>query len=455
VRRFSIRLRLSLAFALAMAIVLTAVGWLLYVRLGESLTEQLDHSLEVQAETLAAVVMQRGLDVTDRNLTGSDERFAQVLRSDGSVLASSRSVAGEPVATRSEVARARDRSELFLIHDNLAALDGESGRLLLRPVDVQGGKLVLLVGASLEDRGDALEGLLAQLFVVGPLALLAASTAGYFLAAAALRPVEAMRRRAAEVSSDQPGQRLPLPNANDEVRRLGETLNAMLERLEAGLARERRFVADASHELRTPLALLKTELELALRRPRSSDELEEALRSAAEEVDRLTRLAEDLLVLAQVDEGKLPLGPTRLSVSEVLNAVAHRFEARAAALGRALEVRVTGEDAILADRLRLEQALGNVVDNALRHGDGSITLEAETRDDCIELRVRDEGSGFPRDFMPRAFDRFTRAEEARSGGGAGLGLAIVDAVARAHGGLAHVANGPGGGAVVCLSVPLA
>ncbi len=153
---------------------------------------------------------------------------------------------------------------------------------------------------ALGDRDEVLASLLGLMLVVGPVALLLAAFAGYRLAGAALRPVESMRREAAEISSETSGRRLPVPEARDEVRRLGETLNEMLERLDEGLLRERRFVADAGHELRTPLALLRTELELALRRPRSPEELEAAIRSATEEVERLIRLAEALLVAGQL-----------------------------------------------------------------------------------------------------------------------------------------------------------
>jgi two-component system, OmpR family, sensor kinase len=314
---------------------------------------------------------------------------------------------------------------------------------------------VLVVGASLEDREEALEGLVAELFVVGPLALLLSSLAGYVLAGAALRPVEAMRRRAAEISTERPGRRLPLPRARDEIHRLGATLNAMLARLEAAFARERRFVADASHELRTPLALLRTELELALRRPRSAKDLEQALRSAAEEVDRLSTLAEDLLVLARADEGALPLRRSSIEAGELLDSVARRFALRAADEGRALDVDAPGDTPLEADRLRLEQALGNLVDNALRYGAGTIRLDARTHDGRVELRVGDEGPGFPPEFLPRAFERFTRADEARGRGAAGLGLAIVDAIARAHGGTAQAANkAAGAGALVWLTLPV-
>ncbi len=298
---------------------------------------------------------------------------------------------------------------------------------------------------ALGDRDEVLASLLALMLVLGPLALLLAGLAGYRLAGAALRPVESMRREAAEISAETSGRRLPVPEAQDEVRRLGETLNEMLERLDEGLLRERRFVADAGHELRTPLSLLLTELELALRRPRSEEELQAAIRSATEEVERLIRLAEALLVLDRSGEGTLRRD--EIDAHELLAAVARRFAARAEVEGRSLEVAASGR--FDGDRDRLEQALGGLVDNALTHGLGTVRLEAERKDDKIVLRVSDEGPGFPDDFVARAFERLSRADEARTSGGAGLGLAIVKAVAEAHGGRAEA-----GGATVTIVVPL-
>jgi two-component system, OmpR family, sensor kinase len=429
VSRLPIRLRLTLAFAVAMAIVLAAVGALLYVRLGDALAEQLDESLGLRAQALAG---------GGALAAGDDEAVAQRLGPDGAPTESSPGLA-EPLVTPEEAARAQEG--LYFV---TREVDGEPMRLLVTPT--------LVVGASLEDREEALDELLAQLLVVGPLALLLASGAGYVLATSALRPVEAMRREAAEISGDAAGRRLPLPRARDELRRLGETLNAMLERLQESLARERRFVADASHELRTPLALLQTELELALRHKRTPGELEEALHSAKDEVDRLARLAEDLLVLARLDEGQLPLRIEQVSAPDLLDAVARRFDGRATAEGRRLAVEA---DAISleGDRLRLEQALGNLVDNALRYGAGTVRLEAARHDGDVELRVADEGEGFAPELLPVAFDRFTRRDEARSDGAAGLGLAIVDAVAQAHGGRTRVEIAPDGGAVVVLALP--
>jgi signal transduction histidine kinase len=238
------------------------------------------------------------------------------------------------------------------------------------------------------------------------------------------------------------------------VARLAETLNEMLARLEAGLDRERRFVADASHELRTPLALLQTELELALRRPRSAPELERALRSAAAETDRLARLADNLLVLARADEGRVALHRAPVLVGALLDEVAGRFAPRAREAGRTIEVDAPADLLVVADAHRVEQAVGNLVANALEHGRGAIRLEARGPDGRVELHVVDEGPGFPPAFLPRAFERFSRADEARSGEGAGLGLAIAETIAAAHGGRAGAANREGAGADVWLSLPL-
>jgi signal transduction histidine kinase len=304
-----------------------------------------------------------------------------------------------------------------------------------------------------QKRSESLEDLLQLLLLSGPVALLLASFAAYWVAAAALRPVEAMRARAATISAAEPGERLPVPPSHDEVARLGTTLNEMLERLGEALEHERTFVADASHELRTPLAILRTELDLALAEGRSPRELRAALASAAEETDRLTQLAEDLLTIAQTERGELPLRLERIELREVLEGVRRRFARRAEEAGRTIVVDGPPLE-IRADRLRIAQAVGSVVDNALRYGAGEVSVSlGAAADDTVEIRVRDHGPGFPPDFLPRAFERFSRPSASRSDGGSGLGLAIVRTVARAHGGEAGAANAEDGGAEVRLSLP--
>jgi signal transduction histidine kinase len=321
-------------------------------------------------------------------------------------------------------------------------------RLLATPVVAQGQHVVIVVGSSLEQRAAALADLRTQLLVGGPIALLLASIAGYLLAAAALRPVERMSEQAATVSAASAGRRLPVPAADDEISRLGRRLNEMLARLESALERERTLVSNASHELRTPLALIKAEIELALERPQSAPALAAALRSAGEETDRLSQLADDLLLLARVDSGALPLRRSSVSVPDLLDTIATRFRRRATDVGRRIEVSAPAGLVVLADRRRLEQTLANLVENALRHGSGTVTLRGETNDGVLALAVIDEGAGFPAGFTEHAFERFSRADGSQAG--AGLGLAIVSAIAQAHGGKASASNAPAG---VTLSLP--
>jgi two-component system OmpR family sensor kinase len=425
-RGLPVRIRLTLAFAVAMAVVLAVLGLFLYVRFRDALDEQLDQSLRTRAQ--AAALLDPGRRI------GDDESFVQVFgRNDAGLL------------TREEIERAR-RESYFVEREQVPGLD--EGPIRLFVTEANGG--VVVAGAPLDDRDEAVSALLTQLAIAGPIALLLASLAGYALAGAALRPVEAMRQRAQEISARVDGDRLPEPEGDDEIARLARTLNEMLARLEAGLERERRFVAEASHELRTPLASLKAELELALRRPRSTGELRDAVASAAEETDRLAALAEDLLVLARWDEGQLQVDRRPIRVRELLESVARRFATRAEEAGLGVEVHAPEALAGSGDRALLEQAVGNLVDNALRYGAGAVRLEASADYGSLSFVVTDDGEGFEPDFLPRAFERFSRADGARAPGSSGLGLAIVQAIARAHGGTATAGNGD---ARVALTFP--
>ena len=450
--RLPVRLRLVLASALAMAALLAAAGGFVYHRLDVDLSAALDRELRQRAQDLAVGLRpDRSLDdLAGVGLVEHGESFAQVLGGDGRVVASTRSLGGAPLLGRAEFDRAR-RAPLFLDRPAVPGLD-EPARLLATPMFYADRPAVLVVGGTGQSRLDALASLRTQLLLGGPLTLLVAVAGAYLLAGAALRPVEAMRRRAAGITAGEPGRRLPLPVGDDEVARLGATLNDMLARLEAGMERERSFAADASHELRTPLALLRTELELALRRPRSAAELRHTIASAVQDTDRLTRLAEDLLLIARADQGRLPVHREPVDARDVLDRVTGEFEA--AAPGRVVRTPRDGGSPILSgDPQRLDQALRNLVDNALRHGAGPVRLSLLDSPAAVELHVTDDGPGFGPRYLPHAFERFSRADVGRSGGGAGLGLSIVDAIARAHGGTAHAADRPEGGADVWLVLP--
>jgi two-component system OmpR family sensor kinase len=431
-----------------MAVVLVAVGLFVYSRVGADLEAALDTSLRTRADDLAATTAGAGGASPDRDrLVERDESLTQVIGPDGTVQYGSPGLGRSPVLNGEELARAR-RGPVFIDRDAVSGFD-EHLRLLARPAEGR----VVVVGATREDREEALSSLGNVLLVGGPVALLLAALAAYGVATAALRPVNAMRGEAGEISRLGSGRRLPVPPGGDELAQLGDTLNEMLERLERSAERERGFVASASHELRTPLALLKSELELALREGRTPEELRAAVSSAASESDRLVQLAEDLLVLARADEGRLPVRPEPLDAGDLLATTARRFEARAAESGRELRVEASDGLALRADRLRAEQALANLVDNALRHGEGAVELVAEPADGGVRLHVLDRGPGLDSALNGRAFERFTRGDRARSRGGTGLGLARVDAIARSHGRRAGVGERDGGGADAWIELP--
>ena len=435
-KRLPIRARVTAAFAAAMVVVLAGTAFLVYARLRDDLNHAMNASLAARADAVSALVRPGGrTPAEDRPALAGDreEVFAHVLAADGRVTP----VLGAPRGSVLSPALARTAArERLVVERHVRGMEGRV-RVLARPLRGAPG-LVVIVGQSLDDRDETLTALLGSFAVGGPIAVLLASMLGYAVASGALRPVEAMRRRAAAVSLTSDDGLLPLPQAHDEVRRLGETLNAMIARLRRSLERERRFLADASHELRTPIAVLKTELETLLRRGGHPPEVQEGLLAAATEADELARLAEDLLVLARASEGGLTVRPERLDASTLLDDARVRFDSSAAAQGRRITVDVPAGVTVDADPPRIRQALGNLLHNALRHGAGEVSLSARATSGGAEIDVADEGSGFGDDFAARAFERFARGDGARTRGGAGLGLAIVRAVAEAHGGRAEI-----------------
>ena len=438
-KRLPIRLRLTAAFAVAMLLVLVGAALFVYLRLKADLDESVNEGLKTRAA--AIVKSEAGGHLPSAGAGGgqAEESFNLVLGSGGRVVDATGGVR-QQVLSASEFQRAA-RGPITLERP-LAGIEGTT-RVLAQPVHGRSVASVVVVGQSLDDRNVALNGLVTSFLVGGSVAIVLASLLGYALASAGFAPIEAMRRRAAEVSLTHEDERLPLPVAHDEVRRLGETLNDMLDRLRRSFDRERRFVADASHELRTPVAVVKTELEGALRTGDYGPEVRASLVAAIEECDHLAQLAEDLLVIARAGEGELPVRRESLPVREVLDGVRERFADRARERGRTVRVDVPNGLRVSADALRLNQALGNLVDNALRYGEGEIVLGARGSSGGVEFDTSDEGAGFDPDIADRAFERFARGDGARTRGGTGLGMAIVRAVAEAHGGWADIVAGDG------------
>jgi heavy metal sensor kinase len=450
--RLQIRTRLTLAFAAMMAVVLAAAGVFLFVRFRSDLLQAVDAGLRSRGQAIVGE-LRRSAPLTAGILIETDEAFAQVLGTDGGVIDSSPGLQDQPVLSAADLAGLR-QPRFFTITVR-AANDLVPARVLAVPIDQQAA---VVVGASLEDRREALARLAKMLAFGGPITVVLAAGVGWVVAGFALRPVERMRSRAAAISAEDLTQRLPVTETRDELARLAETLNEMLGRLGTALDRERRFVADASHELRTPLANLKAELELALARSRTEAELLEALRSAGEETDRLVRLAEDLLVLARAGKHRLSIAREPVDVGELVAGVAATFSAPAVRRGCTIQTDVLVPGPVALDPSRFRQIVGNLLDNAIRHSPEGATVTAGVRidDGALVLEVSDEGEGFPAAFLPQAFEPFARAEASRSrgAGGTGLGLAIVQTLAEAHGGTALARNRPEGGAQIAVTLPL-
>jgi len=426
---------MTLTFGAATAVLFLAIGIGLYVSVAAALLDELDTGLRFRAATLQAQPPGGTSGVADARLAEPGEALAQVVASDGTVLQASPPdrPAVLPTAT---IERLTGPATFERTVPGIAG----TARLLAVPVGSGAGRSTVVVGASMQDRSDTLHLLAGVLGIAGPIALAAACLAGWRVAGSALDPVERMRGEAAAVAASGLDRRLSVPAGDDEITRLGRTLNEMLDRLEASFRTERQFLDVASHELRTPLATLRAELDLALARPRSLAETRAALRSASEETDQLIRLAEDLLVLSRAHEGRLPLHRTRLSLRALVADIVRRWEPRAAAAG--LRVRVESADApVLVDPARIRQGLDNLLDNAIRHSPpgGSVGVVARVSAGTVRIEVADEGPGLP--------DR--DGEDLR----AGLGLRIARAVAQAHGGTLELGNRPDGGARIALSLP--
>ncbi|HEV7561955.1 MAG TPA: ATP-binding protein [Solirubrobacterales bacterium] len=455
IRRLPIRVKLTLAFTVVMAAVLTATGFFLYLRLRTELDSRLDQGLHSQLQIVGTLLQKGNGTSPEAAVGGSGQRrdgtgFAQILAPDGSVVAGTEGLHRSALLGAAQLRKADAATTTFDLDADVAELGAV--RILASPVSTPQRHLVVAVGTSLEDRNQALSNLRALLLVGEPIALLLAALAAYAVIGAALRPVEAMRTRAAAISAEDLGQRLPLSAGQDELRRLGETLNEMLVRLEDGLIRERAFVADASHELRTPLTMLKTELELMKRERPAGAAFDQAVSAAIGDTDRLARLTDDLLVLARADRDRLPISRQPVAIADLLGGVAERYPATQVSASVSTPAG-SAAPRVVADRARLEQALGNLVDNALRYGAPPVTLSARERDGWVELHVTDEGPGLPPAFIARAFERFSQADASHGNEGTGLGLAIARSIAEGHGGSAHAANRPTGGADVWIAIP--
>jgi heavy metal sensor kinase len=456
VRNLPIRVRLTAWQVVLLAAVVVALSTFLVLKLRADLEGIVEREVREGSAQIARGYEKEGAgdfrDVSDTVLPHGSSA-SQVVAPGGRVLVSY----GEPVSRRllvpkESVARALAGER----HVLTMQLGADRYRAVVLPVERLGRERVIVVAESLRYVDESVEQVLLLLLLALPAALAATALGGWWLARKALRPVERMTSQAEEIGIDRLHERIEVPAAPDEIGHLAVTLNAMLDRLERGVEEKQRLIADASHELRTPLAAMRAELDVSLMDEDLAPDARETLESTREEVDRMSRIVNNLLILARADEGGLELLTTQVDLGDAIETAARPLRSLAAAKRLRLEVNGEHHEAC-ADPQRLHQALTNLIENAIKFSDpeGEVRVSAWRSNGEVGVTVEDTGPGIPADARAQVFDRFYRADRARrrQGSGSGLGLAICREIADAHGGRVWVESEEGKGSALSLALP--
>ena len=453
-----IRWRLTTWYGLLMVTGFALLGLGLYVGLRILLLESFEEQMDIQSDLAVSAVEtdagQMSIDPGIREALVSDDRFVRLYDATGTLVLDMSSGNGySPVADQGVADALSGRSS-----NKNQRVNGEIYGISTEPV-VDGGSIVgvMQLGMSRDDVDETLRLLMIMLGIAAPLVVVAAATGGYVIAGKALAPVASITTLAANISSNELQARIDLELPDDEVGRLARTFNAMLGRIEEGFERQRRFTGDAAHELRTPLSMMRGEVDLALRQPRSVDEYQAALEGLDFDLERVTGLVSSLLMLARADERKLNPDLEAFDLARTVAALLDQFWG--AATAKEVDLRSAVDlPTLVADEDQIIQVLVNLLDNALTHtpSGGQIEVGATREGENARIWVRDTGLGISPEDLPRVFDRFYRADRgrARSSGGTGLGLSIARAIVEAHGGTISLSSEPGHGTTAQFVLPL-
>lgn len=446
--RWGVRTRLTVAAAVVVSVGFAIASGLLLLVLFRSLASTAHTAAASRAEQISQQLETDPPSELDRALLATDSQIGavQVVDAAGAVLAASNGAPTEPLVKIS--LSSGQHADLGRVEDSAGDFDYW---VAARGTDVASGTVTIVVGADREPVESVVTTVGILLAVGAPVLLVLVVWSTYRVVGGALRPVESMRARVATISSTDLAQRVPVPDARDEIAQLATTMNEMLARLESGRATQQRFVSDASHELRSPLATITTALELAAGRPDLIDK-ELIDDSLLPEARRMNHLIEDLLLLARSDENALALQHVDVDLDDLLLDEAHRLRL----IGSVRVVVHIAPCRIVGDRNALGRAVRNLVDNAARHAASTVTLDCHPKGDQAVITVADDGLGIPVAERERVFQRFVRldATRTRASGGAGLGLAIVEQIVRVHDGTISIGQDPGGGAVFVIRLPL-
>jgi heavy metal sensor kinase len=454
-----IRARLTAWYAVLLTAIVGGLGVFLVVQLRADLRATIDGEVRASSVQIGQAYEREGAgdfrDASRQVLSRLSDSAAQILDPGGRLLHRHGDLAGEPIASasvRNDALAGKPR----MITVTLGRSEHRF-RALVSPVQRLGRPRVLIVAESLREVDDAVGQVLLLILLAGPAALAATALGGRWLARKALLPVDRMTSQAEEIGIDHLDERIVVPRARDEIGHLAVTLNAMLDRLEHGVKEKQRLVADASHELRTPLAVMRAELDVSLGEEGLPVAARHVLGSVHEEVGRMSRTVENLLTLAQVDEGRLALLRSDVRLGEAIEAATRPLRPLADAKQVRLEV---GGDPVNApaDSHRLHQALTNFIENAIKFAPagGEVRVNSWRRNGEVGVTVTDNGPGIPADARGQIFDRFYRVDRARQRdiGGSGLGLAICREIATAHGGRVWVDSEEGSGSAFSIALPL-
>lgn len=461
----SVRARLTLFWVAVLAAALVTVGGLIYVLLARALYTRIDDNLRAVmqiATTSLSNDLAEGQDYADAARStaaelSSRQQMLAIYDTRGQLLAEGGRDDDLEIVLPDVVTIPANEATLLTVVE--AEDDDDRHRLAIRRVSIPPADTpyLVVVGSSLEPTDEELESLREVIAYLIPIALLLAGAGGWFLARQSLAPVAAMAARARRIGVDDVGARLPVANPRDELGRLAETFNDLLNRLEASLTQQRQFMADASHELRTPVTTSRTAAAVALQQPhRTEGEYRETLAIIEQQTTRLSRIVEDMFTLARADAGSYPIRRTLMYLDEVADEAVRAARVLADTMQVSIELSTIPSASFAGDEELVRRLIGNLLDNAIRHAPrGSIVQVTLTEESGrFLISVADAGEGIPPEIQPHIFERFFRGDAARtSDGGAGLGLALARWIARAHGGDVTLVRSSPEGATFAAHLP--
>jgi heavy metal sensor kinase len=457
----SVRARLTLWHLFVFGLLLVGFSILIYIMLSKSLYERLDHSLAAAAQATATEFQTEVAENSGDTVAGASEtlRELQLPNAYTAIFDRERLLASnypeQQTPTREFLFAASNRGRIWF--GNIDGFGEEGARATLMPVEIGDGEYFVVVAEPLHEMAEQIK-VIRRIFYFGlPTTLLIAGISGFLLAKKSLSPVVEMSDQARYITATNLQERLKVRNSGDELGRLAGVFNDMLSRLELSFENMRQFMADASHELRTPLSIIRGEADVSLSQDRSEGEYKESLAIIQDEARRLSRIVDDMLVLARADAGQHPVRASQFYLNDLVEEACRSMQVLAARNGVRLTPELAEDLPFRGDEEMLRRLVLNLVDNAIKYTPegGSVFVKTEATPSTVKIIVSDTGVGIPAEAAPHIFERFYRVDSARSraDGGSGLGLAIAKWVTEAHGGSIELKSGPESGSTFTVTLP--